>query len=119
MSKLKIAKEIIKNYNLKSNIIYTDNINLGNYITDTDTIILCKKYPNSKEFLLSLLHEIKHALDCLKLGRRKYIKKYNQASNLAINQGLDPYIYNKWEIKAERYAENNYKKWEHLIKQSV
>ena len=54
MSKLKIAKEIIKNYNLKSNIIYTDNINLGTYLTDTDTIILCKQYPNSTEFLLSL-----------------------------------------------------------------
>ena len=116
MSKLKIAKEIIKNYNLKSNIIYTNNTNLVNYIQDTDTIIICKKYHNSKEFLLSLLHEIKHAIDCKKLGKRGYVKKYNQASNLAINQGLNHYTNNKWEIKAERWAKNNFKKWEHLIK---
>jgi len=119
VSNLKIAKEIISQYGLESKVTYTNKCNLGRYVPETDTIYISRNYTSFDEFLMTIVHEIKHALDCLKLGRRKYIKKYNQASNLAINQGLDPYVYNKWEIKAERYAENNYKKWEHLIKQSV
>jgi len=110
-----IIDTLIKYYDLKSKITYTNDNNFGNYIAETDTIVLRKKYDNLHEFLMSILHEIKHALDRKRLGRRKFIKKYNQAGNMAINQGLDPYVYNKWEIKAERYAENNFKKWEHLI----
>ena len=43
-----------------------------------------------KEFIITILHEIKHALDAKQLGRRKFIKKYAQAGTMAQYKGLDP-----------------------------
>ena len=47
-----------------------------------------------------------------KYGRRKFLKKYAQASQMAIVKGFDRYDDNKWEKKAENWANQEYmKKW--------
>ena len=64
-----------------------------------------------KDFLMTILHEIKHALDADRLGRQKFMKKYTQAGTMAVYAGLDPHDDNKWERKAENFAKTEIKKW--------
>ena len=85
--------------------------NFGEYIPEKDIITLRPSYKTYKEFLLTILHEIKHALDAKRLGKRKFMKKYTQAGTMAQYQGLDPHDDNKWEESAERWAEKEIKKY--------
>ena len=105
------ASQLVKQYGLKSKIKFGSGKNFGEYIPETDTITLRKSYPNAKEFLMTILHEIGHALDAKRIGVNKYIKKYTQAGTMAAYDGLDPHDDNKWEEKAEKFAEKELKKW--------
>ena len=60
---------------------------------------------------MSVLHEIKHAQDAYRLGIKKFVKKYTQAGTMAVYKGLDPHDDNRWEEKAERFAEKEVKKY--------
>ena len=74
--------------------------------------MLNKYYPKVSEFIITVLHEIHHALQIKKYGRKKFMKKYQQASNMADLDGKDRYWANKWERKAENWAQQEYrKKW--------
>ena len=105
------AQQLIKHYKLKSNIKFGRGKNFGEYIPETDTITLRPFYKSEKDFLMTILHEIGHALDAKRLGVRKYIKQYTQAGTMAAYDGLDPHDDNKWEEKAERFARKEIKKW--------
>ena len=106
-----VASKLLRDYGLKSNIKMGTGKDFGEYVPETDTITLRPSYPSVKEFLMTVLHEIGHALDAKRLGVRKYIKKYVQAGTMANYQGLDPHDDNKWEEKAERFARKEVKKY--------
>tara|TARA_A100001011_G_C13841046_1_gene646955 strand:+ start:245 stop:643 length:399 start_codon:yes stop_codon:yes gene_type:complete len=108
---LQTARELIRQYGLKSKIKMGRGKDFGEYVPETDTVTIRPSYPNVKEFLMTVLHEIGHALDAKRLGVRKYIKKYTQAGTMAAYDGLDPHDDNKWEEKAERFAEKEIKKY--------
>ena len=66
------------------------------------------------EFLISVLHEIDHARDLKKMGR-KFIRDYEKQQNM-IAQGFvkgksDPYWDNPYEIKAEKFGRKEAKKY--------
>ena len=105
------AEELVRQYGLKSKVKIGTGKNFGEYVPETDTITLRPSYKSVKEFLMTVLHEIKHALDTKRLGLKKYIKKYTQAGTMAQYDGLDPHDDNKWEEKAERFAERELSKW--------
>jgi len=105
------AKQLVKKYNLKSKVKMGSGKNFGDYVPETDTITIRPSYKSVREFLMTVLHEIQHALDADNLGKRKFIKKYNQAGTMAAHGGLDPHDDNKWEEKAERFAEKEIKKY--------
>jgi 8-oxo-dGTP pyrophosphatase MutT (NUDIX family) len=105
------ASQLVKQYGLKSKIKMGKGKDFGEYVPETDTITLRPSYPNMKEFLMTILHEIGHALDAKRLGVNKYMKKYVQAGTMATYNGLDPHDDNKWEEKAEKFAEKELKKW--------
>ena len=107
---LHIGQELVKAYGLKSRVRFTSGSTLAEYVPETDTIYLRKSYPNMKEFIITVLHEIKHALDAKQLGTRKFMKKYTQAGTMAQYKGLDPHDDNKWEERAERWARNEFKR---------
>ena len=88
---LHIGQELVKAYGLKSKVRFTSGNNLAEYVPETDTIYLRSSYPNMKEFVITILHEIKHALDAKQIGVRKFIKKYTQAGTMAQYKGLDPH----------------------------
>ena len=108
-----VASELIKYYKLKSKVKFgTFRDDEGEYNWDTDTIYLNKYYPKVSEFIITILHEIHHAKQIYKMGRKKFMKKYSQASNMADLDGKDRYWANKWERKAENWAKQEYsKKW--------
>ena len=108
---LDTAEKMIKKYKLKSKVKIGSGKNYGEYIPETDTVTLRPSYSSVKEFLITVLHEIKHALDAKQLGVRKYIKKYTQAGTMAAYDGLDPHDDNKWEERAERWAQKEVKKY--------
>ena len=106
-----IASELVKYYGLKSKVKMTSR-NQGDYDFDRDIILLNKSYPSVDEFIISILHEIHHAVQRKKYGVKKFLKKYNQASNMADLRGKDRYLHNKWERKAENWAQQEYnRKW--------
>jgi hypothetical protein len=105
------ASELVKRYGLRSKVKIGTGKDFGEYVPETDTITIRPSYPNLKEFYMTVLHEIGHALDAKRLGLRKYLKKYVQAGTMATYRGLDPHDDNKWEEKAERFARKEIKKW--------
>tara|TARA_B100001094_G_scaffold121436_1_gene117150 strand:+ start:197 stop:580 length:384 start_codon:yes stop_codon:yes gene_type:complete len=110
-----IASDLVSKYGLKSRVKFGSGSNYGDYVPETDTITLRPSYSSMKEFIITVLHEIGHALDADRLGKDKFIKKYNQAGTVAANGGLDPHDDNKWEEKAERFAQREYKRWKSKI----
>jgi len=58
-----IATTMVKSYGLKSKIKMGGGKNFGEYVPETDTITLRPSYTSIKEFLMTVLHEIGHALD--------------------------------------------------------
>ena len=75
-----IATELVKKYKLKSKVKIGSGKNFGEYIPETDTITLRPSYSTLKEFYMTILHEIGHALDADRLGKDKFIKKYGISS---------------------------------------
>jgi len=116
---LYVANELVKNYKLPKTKVKFGNYSKqkghtdkGGYNWDTDTINLNKSYDNVDDFIITVLHEIHHAIQVDKYGKIKFLKKYAQASNMAELDGLDRYLANKWEKKAENWAQQEYrKKW--------
>ena len=105
------AKQLVKKYNLKSKVKMGSGKNFGEYVPETDTITLRPSYKSVKDFLMTVLHEIGHALDADNLGKVKFIKKYTQAGTMAAYKGLDPHDDNKWEEKAEKFAKREISRW--------
>ena len=70
-----IASEIVKSYGLSSKIKFGASGSKADYNWITDVIRLRSSYSTIKEFVLTVLHEIKHAKDAKKMGKRKYEKK--------------------------------------------
>jgi len=106
-----LARHLVDSYGLKSKIKFGTGKTFGEYVPEKDLITLRPSYKSVKEFLLTVLHEIRHALDAKQLGVRKYIKKYVQAGTMANYDGLDPHDDNKWEEKAEKFAKKELSKW--------
>jgi|TARA_R100000030_G_scaffold83173_1_gene66111 Zn-dependent M32 family carboxypeptidase len=105
------AKQLVKQYGLKSKVKMGSGKNFGEYVPETDTITIRPSYKSTKDFLMTVLHEIGHALDAYRLGVKKYIKKYTQAGTMAAYDGLDPHDDNKWEEKAEKFAKREISRW--------
>ena len=106
-----LATQLVNSYNLKSKVKIGTGKTFGEYVPEKDLITLRPSYRTVKEFLLTVLHEIRHALDAKRLGVKKYIKKYVQAGTMANYDGLDPHDDNKWEEKAEKFAKKELHRW--------
>ena len=95
--------------------------NHAHYNVDTGTLELSTKYKtikNSqvKEFLITILHEIYHAMDAKKYGWKKFKDMYEMEMNLLSTDGKDVYTDNKYEIEAEKFGQKNWSKWKTRFK---
>ena len=88
----------------------------AHYNVDTGTLELSTRYKTIKsrqikEFLITIIHEIDHAMDAKKYGWKKFKKMYEMEMNYLIGQGKNEYDDNKYEIKAEKFGQKNWKRW--------
>ena len=105
------ASQIVKSYKLKSKIKFGVGKNKGDYEWKSDTINLRPSYSSIKEFLITVLHEIHHALQRKKMGASKYEKEYQKAGDMAVNKGRDFHDDNPFEEDAEKWAKKELSKW--------
>jgi len=106
---LTTAEGLIKQYKLKSKVKISSGKDKADYDWNRDIIYIRPSYPNVKEFTISVLHEIDHARDAYKMGKKKYEKEYTKAGEIAQQRGGDFHDDNAFEIKAEKWAKEEYK----------
>ena len=64
-----------------------------------------------KEFLITIIHERRHAMDAKKYGWKKFKDMYEWEMNYQVSHGKDEYKDNKYEIEAEQFGLKNWQKW--------
>jgi len=111
-----VVRSIIQAYDIYPTVVMDKDLDVkAMYIPEEDKIIIKDlelKSGDAKDFMLTILHECKHALDARRIGVKKFIRKYCQAGTMAVHCGKDPYANNKWEIKADKWAEKEfYNNW--------
>ena len=113
-----VADEIVKHYNLPTKVKFSPNFkrknnnDKGTYDWEDDIIFIKPQgYKNVKDFVMTILHEIHHAVRVHRYGYKKFIKKYQQARQVSDFLGKDRYFANKWERKAEGWAKHEYNRY--------
>ena len=69
-----------------------------------------------KDFLITMIHEIRHAMDAKKYGWKKFKEMYEMELNLMVAKGKDEYKDNRFEIVAEKFGQKNWKQWYNKFK---
>ena len=92
----------------------------AHFNVDTGTLELSTRYKTIKtsqvkQFLITIIHEIYHAMDAKKYGWKKFKEMWEYEANM-IEQGhypgkSDGYWDNPHEIEAEEFGQKNWKKW--------
>ena len=121
-NKNKMISDLLKHYKVGSVRVKLKSMkNHAHYDVDRGTLELSTKYKtikNSqlKEFLITILHEIYHAMDAKKYGWKKFKDMYEMEMNYRIANDQDEYKDNKYEIEAEQFGQKNWSKWKTRFK---
>ena len=121
-NKNKMISDLLKYYKVGSVKVKTKSMkNHAHYNVDTGTLELSTRYKtikNSqvKEFLITILHEIYHAMDAKKYGWKKFKEMYEMEMAYQIANDKDEYKDNKYEIEAEQFGQKNWSKWKTRFK---
>tara|TARA_Y100000004_G_scaffold116655_1_gene131147 strand:- start:6 stop:416 length:411 start_codon:yes stop_codon:yes gene_type:complete len=116
-NKNKMISNLLKHYKVGSVKVKLKSMkNHAHYNVDTGTLELSTRYKSIKkrdikEFLITILHEIYHAMDAKKYGWKKFKDMYEYEMNLMIAKGKHQYKDNKYEIEAEKFGQKNWSKW--------
>ena len=121
---LELLEVIFKHYRVKPKVRWDNSTSrFANYTVENNTMYVSKKLnKDPKEFLHTILHEIKHAIDAKKMGKKKFIQAYETEQNM-IAQGYkkgkhDPYSDNEFEEAAEKFAKKELGKWKKALTKS-
>jgi|TARA_B100000287_G_scaffold427701_1_gene477785 hypothetical protein len=113
-----MAQEIINYYKSKipprvkiKTTQYKDDSMKGDYDVHRNIIKIRTNYSKKSEFVISVLHEIKHAMDAKRLGKKNYILDYEWEMNYQVGKGKHHYNDNKFEIEAEKWAKKEYRRF--------
>ena len=121
-NKNKMISDLLKHYKVGSVRVKLKSMkNHAHYDVDRGTLELSTRYKTIKnrqlkEFLITILHEIYHAMDAKKYGWKKFKDMYEMEMNLQIAKGKDEYKNNKYEINAEKFGQKNWSKWKTKFK---
>jgi len=92
----------------------------AHYDVDKGVLELSNKYKKLKTsqvkpFLITMVHEIRHAIDSKKYGWKKFKEMWEYEANMITGKHrpgkTDPYNDNPYEIEAEDFGQKNWKKW--------
>ena len=112
-----IAKQIMNKYRVRSKLKFSPRATKGDYDFDRDIIHLRPFYKSVQDFMITLLHEIYHALDSKKYGKDKFVAMYTRAGQEQEDKGKDFHDNNPFEIRAERWAEREWRgRWRHRLR---
>ena len=120
--KNQMISTLLKYYGVGSvKMKYKSMKDFAHYDVDRGELQLSKRYKTIKdsqikEFLITMIHEIYHAMDAKKYGWRKFKDMYEMEMNLRIAKGQDEYKDNKYEIDAENFGQKNWKQWYNKFK---
>ena len=120
--KNQMIKELLKHYGVGSvKMKYKSMKDFAHYDVDRGELQLSKRYKTIKdsqikEFLITMIHEIRHAMDAKKYGWKKFKEMYEMEMNLIVQQGKNEYADNKYEIEAEDFGQKNWKQWYNKFK---
>ena len=120
-NKNQMMSELFKYYGVEgTRMKYKSMKDHAHYVVEDGVLLLSKRYKSLKpsqikNFLITMIHEIKHAMDAKKYGWKKFKEMYEYEQNM-IAQGhykakSDVYWDNKYEIKAEKFGQKNWQKW--------
>ena len=121
-NKNKMISDLLKYYKVGSVKVKQKSMkDHAHYNVATGTLELSTRYKTIKnrqikEFLITILHEIYHAMDAKKYGWKKFKDMYEMEMNLQIAKGKDEYKDNKYEIEAEKFGQGIYKVWQRKFK---
>ena len=121
-NKNKMISDLLKYYKVGSVKVKLKSMkDYAHFDVDRGELQLSTKYKtikNSqvKEFLITILHEIYHAMDAKKYGWKKFKDMYEYEMNYRIANDQDEYKDNKYEIEAEKFGQKNWSKWKTRFK---
>ena len=121
-NKNQMIATLLKHYKVGNvKMKYKSMKDFAHYDVDRGTLELSTKYKtikNSqvKEFLITIIHEIRHAMDAKRYGWKKFKQQYEYEMNYQVSQGKDEYKDNQFEIEAEEFGQKNWKKWHRQFK---
>ena len=121
-NKNQIISNLLKHYKVESVKVKQKSMkDHAHFNVDTGTLELSTKYKTIKksqvkDFLITIIHEINHAIDSKKYGWKKFKEMYEMEMNLMVAKDKDPYKDNKYEIQAEDFGQKNWKKWYEIFK---
>ena len=121
-NKNQIISTLLKHYKVGSVKLKMKNMkDHAHYDVDRGELQLSTKYKTIKksqvkEFLITILHEIYHAMDAKRYGWKKFKDMYEYEMNLRIAKGQDEYKDNTYEIEAEKFGQNTWQKWYNILK---
>ena len=121
-NKNKMISDLLKHYKVGNVRVKLKSMkNHAHYNVDTGTLELSTRYKTIKnrqikEFLITILHEIYHAMDAKKYGWKKFKEMYEMEMNLLIQKGKHQYKDNKYEIEAEKFGQGIWKTWNRKFK---
>ena len=121
-NKNQMIATLLKHYKVQNvKMKYKSMKDHAHYEVETGTLLLSTKYKTIKpskikEFLITIIHEIDHAMMAKKYGWKKFKDMWEFEAN-KITQGYgakgatEPYWDNPYEIKAEEFGQKNWRKW--------
>jgi len=121
-NKNKMISDLLKHYKVGNVRVKLKSMkNHAHYNVDTGTLELSTRYKTIKnrqfkEFLITIIHEIYHAMDAKKYGWKKFKEMYEMEMNRLSTDGKDVYKDNKYEIEAEQFGQKNWSKWKTRFK---
>ena len=121
-NKNQMIATLLKHYKVESVKVKQKSMkDHAHFDVDRGTLELSTKYKTIKksqvkDFLITIIHEIRHAMDAKKYGWKRFKGMYEYEMNYQISQGKDEYKDNKYEIEAEEFGQKNYRKWHRQFK---
>ena len=125
-NKNQMMSELFKYYGVEgTRMKYKSMKDHAHYVVEDGVLLLSKRYKTLKpsqvkNFLITMIHEIDHAMMAKKYGWKKFREMWEMDAN-KITQGFykgksEPDDHNKYELKAEAFGQKNWKKWYNKFK---
>ena len=120
-NKNKMISDLLKHYKVQSvKMKYKSMKDHAYFNVETGTMEISTRYKTLKtsqvkEFLITLIHEIHHAMNSKKYGWRKFKDMWEYEANMItgghVKGKTHPYKDNPHEIEAEEFGQKHWNKW--------